>query len=269
MPLPTRSRQKARPLHHRAPGPARPTHRRRPAAQRAAHGLHQRRAASGAAAVRSRRGAPRPAAARARRGAATYSVVSQYVVVLLKAINSAEFSQGARRRHDGLVGQPDCLRLHLAVLRPPHHGHELLEVQVAVAVLVELPEQLLGDLLAHLPRPDLVDVAPSGQHLDDLVLANIAVVVVRVKGLEGGPQHRLLGGGAVPEPGRAELRVVDGPRAVEVEVREHLVDAAERLVVGAVDLKEPLPDLLQRQDAVAVGVHVAEDLVHIGQTAVI
>mmetsp|Transcript_49442 Transcript_49442/g.142177 ORF Transcript_49442/g.142177 Transcript_49442/m.142177 type:complete len:266 (+) Transcript_49442:394-1191(+) len=149
-----------------------------------------------------------------------------------------------------------------------HQLGELLKVKRAVAVLVVAGKQLVRQILAHLSRPELVDASPH-QDLLDLLLGDAVIVVLHIKRLEGRPKHMLLRRHPLADACGAELCVVEVPGAIEVQLPEHRVDLLKFSAILAEDLLEPRLDFVEIEQAVAVGVHLAEYSMHISEAPVV
>ena len=133
-----------------------------------------------------------------------------------------------------------------------HHVDELLEVNLAVAIFVNLTNDLVDGFLAE------AVVTAKFENLADLVLGDAAGVVL-VEHSEGSLQFLLRRNGVLVHGGNHELGVVDETTAVGVDGIEHSLD----FLVGhdlSVVLEVSFLDLLDGEFTVSVLVEGLEDL---------
>ena len=140
----------------------------------------------------------------------------------------------------------------LCVLKTSHHDDELLELDLSVAVLVDL----LDNCVHGLSRERVG--AAEAEHVPDLVSRDDSRAIL-VEHAESGVQLLLRGQTGLVSGGDDELRVIDEATVIRVHGIKHLLDF---LVAhdSAIMLQVALLDLIHAELSVAVLVESLENL---------
>mmetsp|Transcript_49020 Transcript_49020/g.116632 ORF Transcript_49020/g.116632 Transcript_49020/m.116632 type:complete len:213 (-) Transcript_49020:1073-1711(-) len=140
---------------------------------------------------------------------------------------------------------------NIGQVSPAHHLHELLEIDLSIAIHIDL----LHDL-SHILGCCILDVTIR-QHISNFLLADLAIAV-SVKDAEGHPTYVFLDVGLLIQSGRQELRVINDSTSIGIHVLHDLLHVWRNILQAR--LLHAFLHLIDCEQTIAVAIQGHEHL---------